>query len=126
MKCFESFQCVKSKSVTNLAEATADPALDQHQLHQPAPNQIEVHPLVEGVMNIDLPPERFHGPERNEGIGLVRGAGIGGGAGVVGGAIGGVGLAGNVNFNPPGSPLLRPAINPNEPYPDQIPPEENI
>jgi len=100
------FQCVKSKSVTNLAEATADPAMDQPL----GANQIEVHPLVEGMMNMhpgDMHLERFHGPERNE---IIRGA--------IGAA------AGNANFNPPGSPLLRPAINPNEPYPDQIPQDE--
>ncbi|CAL8104864.1 unnamed protein product [Orchesella dallaii] len=103
------FQCVKSKSVTNLAEATADPALDQS---MPA-NQIDVHPLVDGIVNMhmaDLPPqERFHGPDRNEGV-----RGANGGA------------AGNQNFNPPGSPQLHPVNNPNEPYPDQIPQDDNI
>jgi len=73
------FQCVKSKSVTNLAEATADPALDQQ-----GNNQIEVHPLADVVHQdggrnlgaripgLDLHPQPQH-----------------------------------IHHNPPGSPLLR-------------------
>lgn len=97
--------------MTNLAEATADPALDQ-----PGNPIVEVHPLVDAMamMNpmADMQQERFHGAgvERNEAVPRA--------------AIGPV--QGNVNFNPPGSPLLRPAINPNEPYPDQLPQDDNI
>lgn len=32
------FQCVKSKSITNIAEASADPAIDQH---PPAPEVVQ-------------------------------------------------------------------------------------
>lgn len=78
-------------------------------------------------MNIDLGGGGGGGAQ--EGIGFriggiggalgERGGGLGGGGGVLGGGLGNV-----VNFNPPGSPQLRPA-NPNEPYPDQIPHDDN-
>lgn len=115
-----------------MAEATADPALDQANMQ--ALGQIEVHPLVDGVMNIDLAGGGAGGG-LNEGNGFrIGGLGgamgergvLGGGGGGGGGVLGGGGGLGNVvNFNPPGSPQLRPAINPNEPYPDQIPHDDN-
>lgn len=127
-------QCVKSKSVTNLAEATADPALDQ-----PILNQIEVHPMVDGVMILEggPPPQapgilgaypaaemgfRIPGGGAAAAMGAVAQPGLHG-AGLPVGA--GAGLGNVVNFNPPGSPQLRPLINPNEPYPDQIPHDDN-
>ncbi|CAG7722160.1 unnamed protein product, partial [Allacma fusca] len=96
------FQCVKSKSVTNLAEATADPALDQPL----GAMAIEVHPLLDGIANMNVNAEAApanlaaHVPSP----GLI-------------GAPGGL----NVNHNFPGSPQLRL----NEPYPEQIPPADD-
>lgn len=53
------FQCVKSKSVTNLAEATADPVLEFDSVGNPI-----------SVMNVNLPeplPLPLAGPEQEEG-----------------------------------------------------------
>lgn len=91
-----------------MAEATADPALDQPL----GMNQIEVYPLVDAMHAMDMhgeryPPDGARGPVVAQGIGppapfpqpsAAAGA-------------------------PPGSPQLRPANNPNEPDPDQIPPD---
>jgi hypothetical protein len=100
------FQCVKSKSVTNLAEATADPALDQP--IGGMMNPIEVHPLADAMGHVNLNVE--HG--RNN-------LGAAGGGGVLE-------LHAhppNVHMNPPGSPQLR--MNLHEPYPDPaLPPDD--
>lgn len=114
------FQCVKSKSVTNLAEATADPSLGQ---------QIEAHPLADGFVQMRINVDGGGGglPMNNPIV-----AGGGGGAAqeilnlnaALGAALGIGGLGGlnpNPNPNPPGSPLI-----PNEPEPEPVPPPEDI
>jgi len=106
------FQCVKSKSVTNLAEATADPTLDQP--IGGMMNPIEVHPLADAMGHVNLNVD----PGRNN---------LGGGGG--GGNGGMLELHAhppnvNVHMNPPGSPQLR--MNLHEPYPDPALPAEDV
>jgi len=95
---------VKSKSVTNLAEATADPALDQ----PGGLNQIEIHPLADGVGHINL---NGDGGPRNI---------------PVGGRV--VELhppaAPILHQNPPGSPLLRMHMHHEPNNEPGLPPDE--
>lgn len=82
------FQCVKSKSVTNLAEATADPALDLGSVavrHDADLNLERIEDDAEGLVRIVR-------PIVDEAVGAIGGGG-GGGGGV--GAVGG----GALHFN---------------------------
>lgn len=58
------FQCVKSKSVTNLAEATADPALELDAGGNPiAVVAVGVGVIEEGAVGGALVPPPLSGPE---------------------------------------------------------------
>lgn len=75
---------MRSKSVTNLTEAAADPALDQpFGVHHGGPNPIDVQPIADGVANMNIAEGGRH----------------------FGGRAGSLDL--NQPLHPPGSPLLR-------------------
>jgi len=105
------FQCVKSKSVTNLAEATADPAIDQQviEVHDLGPDVVHANRLLNSnaerlfqvpaaVMGVNIfdPPIRQN--EGGGGVGLGQdmadGEAVGGEVGMAAGGEGGAAAGG--------------------------------